>query len=67
MTVERTDTEIIIRLPASVDIEDLQDMLNYTRYKELTTKINVEQAVVDKLATQINADWWAKNKDRLLK
>jgi predicted nucleotide-binding protein (sugar kinase/HSP70/actin superfamily) len=67
MVVERTTKEVIIRLPASVDTEDLQDFLNYARYKELTASFNTKQKDVDKLAKQINANWWKKNKKALLK
>ncbi len=65
MLVERTDKEIIIRLSASIDTEDLQDLLNYARYKELTGGFKVAQKEVDKLASKINKDWWAKNKKQL--
>ena len=67
MLVERTSKEVIIRLPASVDTEDLQDMLNYARYKELTSNLKVEQEDVDKLASQINSKWWVKNRNKLVK
>jgi len=60
MVIERTKKELIIRLPVSVDIEDLQDFLYYTRYKELTTKFKTTQNKVVKLAVQINKDWWVK-------
>ena len=52
MIVERTNKEVIIRLPASVDTEDLQDFLNYARYKELTSSFKVDQKEVAKLADQ---------------
>lgn len=67
MLVERTNREVIIRLPASVDTEDLQDFLNYARYKELTSGFKVAQKEVDKLANQINSSWWKKNRKRLIK
>lgn len=67
MLVERTTKEIIIRLPASVDTEDLQDFLNYARYKELTSDFKVMQKEVDKLADQINTKWWTKNRSKLVK
>ncbi len=67
MLIERTSEEVIIRLPASVDTEDLQDFLNYARYKELTSKYNVDQTVVDTLADQINSKWWAKNRKKFIK
>lgn len=67
MVVERTTKEVIIRLPASVDTEDLQDFLNYARYKELTATFKTDQKDVDKLANDINAKWWTKNRSKLIK
>ena len=67
MLIERTNKEVIIRLPASVDTTDLQDFLNYARYKELTSDIHVGQREIDKLAERINSKWWAKNKNKLVK
>jgi hypothetical protein len=67
MLVERTNKEVIIRLPSSVDTEDLQDFLNYARYKELTSNFKTDQKEVDKIAREINAKWWAKNKNKLIK
>ena len=67
MLIERTSKEVIIRLPASVDTDDLQDFLDYARYKELTSKFKVSQKEVDKLANQVKKGWWAKNRDRLVK
>ena len=67
MLVERTTKEVIIRLPASVDTEDLQVFLNYARYKELTANFKTRQKHVDKIANDINAKWWAKNRSKLIK
>jgi hypothetical protein len=67
MVITRTKKEVIIRLPVSVDIEDLQDFLDYVRYKELTSKFKTSQKEVDKLADQINKDWWIKNRKKLVK
>lgn len=67
MLVERTAKEVIIRLPATVNTEDLQAFLNYARYRELTTGFEVPQSEVDKLAKEINTKWWTKNKSKLTK
>lgn len=67
MLVERTGKEVIIRLPATIDTEDLQDFLNYARYKELTANFKIDQEEVDKLADKINTKWWTKNRSKLLK
>ncbi len=57
MVVERNRKEVIIKLPASVDTEDLQDFLNYERYKELVSGINIPQKEIDKIANKINSSW----------
>lgn len=67
MVVERTDTEVIIRLPASLGTEELQDLLDYMRYKELTAGFQVSQTEADALARGARQGWWAANRDRLLK
>jgi hypothetical protein len=50
-----------------VDGEDLQDFLNYARYKELTSKFKISQKEVDKVTEKINKDWWIKNRKLLIK
>ena len=62
MVIERTKEEGIIRLPASVDTDDLQDFLNYARYKELTSKFDMLQEEVNKLANEINVNWRKKER-----
>lgn len=66
MLIKRTTKEVIIRLPASVDTEDLQDFVNYARYKELTSTFKVSQKEVDKLAESINKNWWTKNRKKFI-
>ncbi len=67
MIIERTNNEIIIRLPATVNAAEIQDLLNYLRYQELTSKFTVKQTEVDKLADQVNKGWWQRNKGRFTK
>ena len=67
MLIERTSKEVIIRLPASIDTEDLQAFLDFARYKELTMKIKVPQKTVDQLADKVNKSWWTKNRKRYIK
>jgi hypothetical protein len=62
MLIERTKKEVIIRLPASVNIDDFQDFLNYARYKELASTFNVSQKAVDKIANKINANYQKVNR-----
>jgi len=67
MKIERTDKEILIRIPNSVDKESVQRIIDYVRYQELTSKSKAKQEEVDKLAEEVNRDWWKKNKDSFLK
>lgn len=66
MYIERTNDEIIIRLPKSVDAEGLQRLVDYLTYLELTSKSKANQADIDQLADEINKKWWTKNKNRFV-
>ncbi|HAQ18816.1 MAG TPA: hypothetical protein DCR40_06200 [Prolixibacteraceae bacterium] len=67
MIIERTNTEVIIRLLPTVDTDELQELANFFRYKEITSKYSVSQSEVDKLSTAINTNWYKANRERLLK
>jgi len=67
MIIERTDKEILIRIPNTVDVEGAQRIIDYIRYQEATSKSEAKQSDVDKLAKKINREWWEKNKDTFLK
>lgn len=67
MIIERTKKEVIIRLLPSVDTDELQELANFFRYKEITSKYAIQQDVVDELSSDINKKWYKANRDRLLK
>lgn len=67
MIIERTNTEVIIRLLPTVDTDELQELANFFRYKEITSKYSTQQAIVDKLSTAINTNWYKSNREKLLK
>lgn len=67
MIIERTDKEILIRIPNTVDIEGAQRIIDYIRYQEVTAESKAKQEDVDKLAKEINRDWWDKNEGSFLK
>jgi hypothetical protein len=67
MIIERTNKEVIIRLLPTVDTDELQELANYFRYKEITSNYKTEQSIVDKLSSEINKNWYKANRDRLLK
>jgi len=61
MVVERTANEVIIRLPSSVDTDELQELIEYARYRELVSGFKISQAVVDQISDEINVSWWNNN------
>lgn len=67
MILERTSKEILVRLPAYVDISELQDMLDYLEYKEVTSKSKAMQNDVEDLSNSANKNMWQtfKNKRNL--
>jgi len=67
MIIERTNKEVIIRLLPTVDIDELQELANYFRYKEITSKYSTTQATVNKLSSEINKNWYKTNREKLLK
>ncbi len=68
MLIERSDNnKIVITVSSSVDSFGLQRLLDYVKYLEATAKSKAKQKDVDKLADEVNASWWAKNKKRFIK
>ncbi|WP_020601805.1 hypothetical protein [Spirosoma spitsbergense] len=67
MVIERTSEEIIIRLPAYVNTDDLQRLVDYLTYKEATAQSVATQDDVDSLAADVKQGWWASNRNRLIK
>jgi hypothetical protein len=64
MILERTNNEILVRLPAYIDLTELQDMIDYLEYKEVTTKSAATQNDVDELSETINKNIWEKFKTK---
>ena len=67
MIIERTKDEIIIRLPLDINIDDLQDMIDWFQYKELTRNSKAKQEDVDALVNQVKKGRWNKRKESLTK
>jgi hypothetical protein len=67
MVIERTKDEVIIRLPAYVNTDDLQRLVNLLSYKEATAKSEATQAEVDEFSKEVKKGWWAKNGSKHIK
>ncbi len=67
MIIERTKSEIIIRVSAKINTFGLQRLVDYLKYQELTATSKAEQSDIDELAREVNKSWWINNKHRFIK
>ena len=68
MLIERiNNNQITITVSSDVDSFGLQRIIGYAKYLEATTGSKAKQSDVDKLADEVNATWWAKNRKRFIK
>ncbi len=65
MIIERTKNEVIFRLPASINVDDLQDMADMLEYKEIARKSKATQEDVDDLVKTVKKGRWAQTKSKL--
>ena len=65
MIIERNKNEIIFKIPASVNIDDLQDLANLFEFKEVTRKSKATQKQVDNLVKDIKKGRWSKTKSKM--
>ena len=66
MIIERTESEIVIRVSSKINTFGLQRLVDYLEYQELTVNSNAQQSDIDQLARDVNKDWWNKNKQRFI-
>lgn len=67
MIIERTSTEVIIRLSSNIDTVGLQSLIDYLTYIEATASSKADQSDVDDLARKAKKGWWAENRKRFVK
>jgi len=67
MIVERTKSQIVIKVSPQVDTFGFQRIIDYLEYLELTSKSNSSQDEADKLADELNDNWWKNNRNKFIK
>ena len=65
MTIERTKNEIIFRLPNNINLDDLQDFVDYFQYRTIAKKSKASQTEVDNLVKEIKKGRWDKTRKQL--
>lgn len=48
---------MVIRLPDTINTENLQELIDYLCYEEATSKSRAKQADVDALVNEVKGDW----------
>ena len=64
MVVERIDNEVVIRLPAFMNAESMQQMIDLISLKEIAARSVATQEEIDILAKEANKGWWSKNRNQ---
>ncbi len=67
MIIENRNNEIIIRIPANIDINISQDFIEYVHVKSILSGSSASQEDIEKISDEINKLWWEKNKTRFIK
>jgi len=63
-TIDRTDSEILIRLPIASTSKAVQDALNFIRYVELGQNSQITQDDIEGMVRETKDRWWEENKER---
>ena len=67
MIGERTSSQIVIRVSPQIDSFGFQRIMDYLDYLEITSKSKATPDDVDKLADELNENWWKENRRRFIK
>ena len=67
MTIERTVDEIIIRIPSSINVDDIQQLIDYLTYKKIISKSQATQKDVDTLVAIVKKGRWSQRRSNYIK
>lgn len=65
MIIERQNNEIIIRLPADTNVDELQDMTDLFEFREIAKKSKAKQSDVDSLVKEIKKGRWKRTRSKI--
>ena len=60
MTAERQNNETLVRIPIKNLTAKIQQIIDYLRYEELTSKSTATQEDVDSLVKEVKKDRWKR-------
>ena len=65
MTIERSKGELVFRVPGNLNIDDLQDFIDYLNYRTISKKSKASQEQVDNLVKAIKKGRFERTRSRL--
>jgi len=66
MIFERTSNEILLKISPNIDKFGIQRVIEYIEYLEMTSNSIATQEDADKLADELNENWWNENRGKFL-
>jgi hypothetical protein len=67
ITVETTGAAVRVTVPKDeVPPERLNAFLDWLRFESLARQSHLTEKEADRLAEEVKADWWARNKHRFI-
>ena len=60
MILEKTSKEILLKISPNIDKYGIQRLMDYAEYLEMTANSKASQEDADKLADELNENWWKK-------
>jgi len=67
MIVEKANNQFIIKVSSDVDAFGFQKIMEYLDYLEITSVNKGTQEDADKLADELNENWWKENRRKFIK
>ena len=68
MKITRQNNELTISIPDKImTLGEIQELIDYIKFRSITSKSKATQKDIDKLSKEIDESWWSKNKAKFVK
>lgn len=67
MKVIRRQNELVVQIPSNLPFAYLDELISYLNVKTVLAKSQATDEDIEALANEVTKNWWAGNKDRLLR
>jgi hypothetical protein len=66
MVIERINDEIVVRVPAYIDMEDVQRFIDLIKFKEAKANTQATDEDINNLVKEVKKGWWEANRSRFI-